>query len=60
MRYAALFNAAEEPDVIAIPLAELGVSGAARAKELWTGQQLGSLDRELTAEVPPHGAALSS
>ncbi|GAA4875930.1 glycoside hydrolase family 27 protein [Paenibacillus vulneris] len=57
-RYAALFNTGEDPIVISIPLARLGISGAAQAKELWSGREIGPLDHELAVEVPPHGAAL--
>ncbi|WP_079913077.1 glycoside hydrolase family 27 protein [Paenibacillus sp. 32352] len=57
-RYAALFNTGEDPIVITVPLARLGISEAAQAKELWSGREIGSLDHELAVEVPPHGAAL--
>ncbi|WP_426452419.1 glycoside hydrolase family 27 protein [Paenibacillus sp. S-38] len=57
-RYAALFNTGEESAAISVPLAGLGISGAVRAKELWSGRETRLLDLELSAEVPPHGAAL--
>ncbi|MBE1440633.1 glycoside hydrolase family 27 protein [Paenibacillus sp. OAS669] len=58
VHYAALFNTGEDPIVISVPLARLGISGAAQAKELWSGREIGSVDHELAVEVPPHGAAL--
>ncbi|WP_438448451.1 glycoside hydrolase family 27 protein [Gorillibacterium sp. sgz5001074] len=58
VRYAALFNTGEEAAVVSIPLEGLGMNGAASCKELWSGRELGALERELAAEVPPHGAAL--
>ncbi|CAM3804499.1 glycoside hydrolase family 27 protein [Cohnella lubricantis] len=58
-RYAALFNTGEEPVVVSVSLAELGMNGsAAQGKELWSGRETGLLEGELSAEVQPHGAAL--
>ncbi|MBD2867266.1 glycoside hydrolase family 27 protein [Paenibacillus arenilitoris] len=57
-RYAALFNTGEEAAEVSVTLAELGIDGAADAKELWTGKALGPLNDALSAAIPPHGAAL--
>src|SRR5690606_25885026 len=56
--YAALFNTGEAPAAVTADLAELGLSGEASGKELWTGRETGPLQGTLSAEVPPHGAAL--
>jgi len=56
-RYAALFNTGEEAAEVSVSLAELGISGSAQAKNLWTGEERG-LGGTLASAVPPHGAAL--
>jgi len=57
-RYAALFNTSDEPAVVSVPLAELGLSGIAAGKELWSTCETGPLQGELKATIAPHGAAL--
>jgi hypothetical protein len=72
-RYLALFNTrdrfplgASPPAVPAdpvgapfrVPLAELGLSGRCRVRDLWTHETLPSVERELVAVVPWHGAKL--
>lgn len=57
-RYAALFNAGEEPAEVSITLAELDLPEGASAKELWSGEDTGALQGSLKATLAPHGAAL--
>lgn len=57
-RYAALFNTGDTTAEVFISLAELGINGAARAKELWTGEEISLPDGKLAATILPHGAAL--
>jgi alpha-galactosidase len=37
---------------------DLGLTGAAHVRDLWSHKDLGSFDGEFTAQVPRHGAAL--
>lgn len=57
-KYAALFNTGEPPAVVSVRLSDLGLSGNARGKELWTGQETEVLKDRLQVNIPPHGAAL--
>lgn len=57
-RYAALFNTGEEAAEVSVSLAELGISGSADARNLWTGEERRELGGTLDSAVPPHGAAL--
>lgn len=57
-RYAALFNTGEEAAEVSVSLAELGISGSAHARNLWTGEERRELGGTLDSAVPPHGAAL--
>jgi hypothetical protein len=43
---------------VAVSLAELGFTGKARVRDLWTHVDLGDVAGELAPEVPFHGAAL--
>lgn len=57
-RYAALFNTGEEAAEVSVSLAELGISGSAHARNLWTGEERRELGGTLASAVPPHGASL--
>lgn len=57
-KYAALFNTGETEAVVSVQLSELGFTGNARGKELWTGLETAVPDGRLQVNVPPHGAAL--
>lgn len=57
-KYVALFNLADEGTAgIALTSDELGLSGPAKARDLWTGHDLGVSDA-LRLAVPAHGARL--
>ena len=56
--YAALFNVGEAPERVSVALSDLGLARAVHGKELWTGRETGVLAERLSADVPPHGAAL--
>jgi alpha-galactosidase len=43
-----------------VPLAQLGISGAANVTDLWSGQSLGTVTGTYTATVPPGGVSLIS
>ncbi|MBU9709558.1 glycoside hydrolase family 27 protein [Paenibacillus sp. AK121] len=56
--YAALFNAGDEASTVRVSLQELGIEGQASARDLWNHVDLGDIVQELSADLPPHGAAL--
>lgn len=56
--YVALFNTGEESADVSISLDQLNLTGNIQGKDLWSGREAGLLQNELTAMVPPHGAAL--
>jgi hypothetical protein len=56
--YLAIFNIADKaPGTLRFPLARLGLRSAG-VRDLWTGRDLGRVEREIIATVPPHGAML--
>ncbi|WP_076379835.1 glycoside hydrolase family 27 protein [Filimonas lacunae] len=63
-KYLALFNALDKPDANAttvnIPAtwSELGITGKASVKDLWSGKQLGEFAGEFSPAIPYHGAGL--
>lgn len=60
-RYVALFNAAskagEGPASVSVRLADLGISGWAYVRDLWSGRTFKAQD-SLSADLPCHAAAL--
>jgi hypothetical protein len=57
-RYLALFNANGSSASCGVKLADLGLGGPARVRDLWAGSDLGTCGPEFSAELPPHGAGL--
>lgn len=55
--YAALFNFADEDAVVTVSLEELELPGTYRARELWSGRELGAV-QQLSTCLPAHGAAV--
>jgi hypothetical protein len=53
----ALFNLGDEPATVRCPLETLGMKQA-NVRDLWAKQDKGHSNNEITAELPPHGAAL--
>jgi len=57
--YLALFNTSDFDEVqISATLADAGLQGRARAMELWTRQDLGTVADRVQTVVPPHGTKL--
>jgi hypothetical protein len=57
--YVALFNTRDKgSSPVAVSLADLGITGKARVRDLWKGQGLGECSSEFRATLPPHGAGL--
>lgn len=57
-RAVALFNRGLEPRRISMRLADLGFSGPQPVRDLWRRRDLGTVDREVGAMVPSHGAVM--
>jgi hypothetical protein len=56
--YLAVFNTADKAaGTLRFPLARLGLRSAG-VRDLWAGRDLGRVEREVVATVPPHGAVL--
>ena len=53
-----LFNRDEMPQTVTATWADLGVSGKARARDLWRQQDLGTFENSFSAEIPRHGVVL--
>ena len=62
-RYVAIFNAASsepagQPSPIAVPLADIGLTGPCQVRDLWAHKDLGRTETNISATVNPHGAVL--
>lgn len=57
-RYLALFNLSNAPLDVSCPIRELGMTGKAFLRDLWTGRDLGGVGGSVTATLPAHGSAL--
>jgi alpha-galactosidase len=53
-----LFNLSEERRRVAVPLGDLGVTGAQRVRDLWRWTELGTVVDTLASDVPRHGVTL--
>lgn len=56
--YVALFNTGDDKDTVSVSLETIGIRGSVSGKELWSGEQIGTVQEALSKEIPPHGAAL--
>ncbi|MEV6424662.1 CBM35 domain-containing protein [Streptomyces sp. NPDC051662] len=54
----ALFNLANAPASANADFRDLGISGAAQVRDVWSGTELGRLDGEFSAALPAHGSRL--
>ncbi|MGW2769792.1 hypothetical protein [Streptomyces sp. NPDC001275] len=54
----ALFNRSDSPATRSLDLSSLGISGAARVRDLWQHKELGRL-RTVRAQLPAHGCLLA-
>lgn len=57
-RYVAFFNLSNTARMMKCSWEQLGLSGQARGREIWSNQDLVTLDHEIAAEIRPHGTAL--
>jgi len=53
----ALFNLSDEKRIVNCPLSELGLEKAA-LRDLWEKKDMGIVNKEVSIELPPHGAVL--
>lgn len=56
--YASLFNAGDEASRVGVSVQDLGIEGQTSGRDIWNRVDLGTLEQELSADAPPHGAAL--
>ena len=56
--YVALFNTSDKAKEVALPLRELGIAGAVRVRDLWSGRDDGSASGRLARTLASHGAGL--
>jgi len=56
--YLALFNVGDAPQEVSVPLADLGISGMAKATDLWTGATGAKLQDKVAVTLKPHSAVL--
>lgn len=57
-KYVAIFNVNDAEATANIPMATLGAKQNSKAKNLWTGTDLGVIKDDLIAKIPAHGAIL--
>ncbi|MCG8697491.1 MAG: glycoside hydrolase family 27 protein [Bacteroidales bacterium] len=57
-KYVALFNTTEEPLSIFFSFELLNLRNNYRVTDLWTGEDLGIMDKEVRRLLPPHGSAM--
>ena len=53
-----LFNLASRPRNISIEWSELSLSGNQQVRDLWSQEELGSMDKTFEIAVPRHGVSL--
>ena len=58
-RYLALFNASDvqSAQTISVEVSEIGLSGPCEVRDLWTHQDLGTQNKEISATLAPHASA---
>ena len=62
-KYLAVFNAQDvvpgrENAKVSAPLVDLGITGPAKVRDLWTHKDLGVVEKEISRDIPFHGAGL--
>lgn len=58
-KYLAVFNTRDAGNAtITVKLADTGLTGKMRARDLWKNQDVGTFTGEFSAEAPPHGSRL--
>jgi alpha-galactosidase len=53
-----LFNRGESQNPVTVNFKDVGAGNAAKVRDLWKHEELGSFEHSYTAEVPRHGAVL--
>ena len=54
----ALFNLSNHAGDVAVTLADVGVTGRAKVRDLWHGRELDAVEGGVKASVPSHGAVM--
>ncbi|MFI5708712.1 fibronectin type III domain-containing protein [Kribbella sp. NPDC051620] len=53
-----LFNLGEEPATVTGKFDELGITGKARVRDVWAGQNMNNVSGQVSAVLPAHGSKL--
>lgn len=53
-----MFNREKHPMSMTLRFKDVGITGAAKLRDLWAHRNLGTLSRSYTAHLPGHGAAI--
>ena len=56
--YLALFNISEEEQTVGADLRDMGLSGAVKATNLWTGEKAGRFKKRIEVSLAPHACIL--
>ncbi|MES2484395.1 MAG: alpha-galactosidase, partial [Bacteroidota bacterium] len=54
----ALFNVSDAPQEVSVPLTDLGISGMAKATDLWTGTTGAKMSVKVSVTLKPHSSVL--
>lgn len=57
-RFVALFNLGDTAATVAVSLAEIGMAGSVKVRDLWARLEMGGVSGAVSATLPVHGAAL--
>jgi hypothetical protein len=57
-KFAALFNLGDQPAEVSVALADLGLSGACRVRDVWAHQDVAQAQGQFSRVLPAHGAGL--
>lgn len=57
-RIVALFNLSSSPSSVAVSWSEIGITGKAKVRDVWSHKNLGVFQGEFSANLPAHGCEL--
>ncbi|UKT64945.1 glycoside hydrolase family 27 protein [Pedobacter mucosus] len=57
-KYLSIFNLNDQEENINIPFINLKLGQKYKVKNLWSGEEMGKMENNLTAKIPAHGAVL--
>ena len=57
-KYVALFNLGHSPEEVTVSWRQLGMAGKLPVRDLWKKENLGTFDKQFSAQIAGHGAGL--